>query len=193
MFIPPVILPPVILPVVVSPGVDAPPASDPKSESAGTPPAAGIADPIGPASIVNLSSQAQLLSDAVANEFPAAIPGAPIPPSPPAFPPAVAVTETNPVASTALLTSLTNAPVISTSDPAVAAAIAAYHLGDGLLIGNSSNVEKNPPETSIDVTRIPAVEATSLNLHDSARDDPVNGITWNWMRVNPVHRKFTRR
>jgi hypothetical protein len=84
-------------------------------------------------------------------------------------------------------------PDISSADPAVAAAIAAYQLGEGFSTAPLNHTDEIPPESDIDVAAVSAVEASMLDLHDGARDDAANGIAWNWMRVNPVQQKFTKR
>lgn len=82
------------------------------------------------------------------------------------------------------------AAVAPITDPAVAAAIAAYRLGDGLLSEKEVRPEEISLESDIDITPTSALHGSKLDLHDSARDDALNGSAW-W--VNPVQRRFTRR
>ena len=158
----PIISPPAISPPVPA-GADVPATVVPAGELTAAPAVPGINDLFSPASIVNLSEEAQLLSTASA------------------------------VPSAAMTTVVTNPGIISAADPTVAAAIAAYHLGDGLFTSTVNNAEENPPEADIDIDPVPAIDASKLDLHDSARDDAANGIAWNWMRIHPVQRKFTKR
>jgi hypothetical protein len=295
MFVPSVISPPVISPPVVPLGVDVPAAVNPLGELGQAATASGINDIVSPASIVNLSSQAQLLSAstataaaaldsmlasqdniaqltaasralleqdinaaqhtalttteavqintalqsaladaalsdavaasatlapltntpstdgtaataaraaqtpaalAVAAELPNVALNVAAPASLAALPTVAAgnAASATPsaIAGAAPLTPVAN-PVVSAADPAVAAAIAAYHVGDGIFAGHENIVEENPPDTDIDVMPVPAVEATQVDLHDGARDDATHGVAWNWMRVNPVPSRFTRR
>jgi len=76
--------------------------------------------------------------------------------------------------------------------PITAAAIAAYHVGDGLFSEKEVRAEEAPLENDIEVPPTPKIQGSKLDLHDSARDDALHGI-WHWLRVNPIQRKFTRR
>lgn len=102
----------------------------------------------------------------------------------------VAVAESPPTTAIAPQVTTVVAPI---TDPAVAAAIAAYRLGDGLLSEKEALPEEIPLESDIDITPTSALHGSKLDLHDSARDDALNGSAWNWMWVNPVQRRFTRR
>ena len=83
-------------------------------------------------------------------------------------------------------------PNLPITDPSVAAAIAAYHVGDGLFSEKEVRAEEAPLENDIEVPPTPKIQGSKLDLHDSARDDALHGI-WHWLRVNPIQRKFTRR
>jgi hypothetical protein len=91
-----------------------------------------------------------------------------------------------------LSTIATNAH-ISPADPTVAAAIAAYRLGDGLIAAAPNKPDETPPEAETNILPVPKIKASTLDLHDSERDDAANGVAWNWARVNPVHKKLIRR
>jgi hypothetical protein len=113
----------------------------------------------------------------------------------PASAPPVLATPAEVVPNTALaaLAALIPNPAIPVTDPAVAAAIAAYRLGDGLLAENEEPTGKTPVEEDIGVVATPRIQGTKIDLHDSARDDVLNGPVWNWLRVNPIQGKFTKR
>ncbi|HSY29691.1 MAG TPA: hypothetical protein VK832_19425, partial [Burkholderiaceae bacterium] len=95
------------------------------------------------------------------------------------------------IAFMAVTQSIAN-PNLPITDPSVAAAIAAYHVGDGLFSEKEVRAEEAPLENDIEVPPTPKIQGSKLDLHDSARDDALHGI-WHWLRVNPVQRKFTRR
>jgi len=84
-------------------------------------------------------------------------------------------------------------PAIPNTDPAVAAAIAAYRLGDGLFTERDPRAEQIPQEEELDIVPVPAIQGAKIDLHDSARDDALHGTVWNWVRVHPVQGKLTRR
>lgn len=127
-----------------------------------------IADVANPASVVQLSAQAQILSTAatVAAQPDVALPGVAVPVANPAMP---------------------------ITDPAVAAAIAAYRVSEGIFSENEPVTEEVPPENELDVTATRRLQGTVVDLHDSVRDDALHGSVWTWRRVNPVHRNFTKR
>ena len=135
------------------------------------------------------------LNEAIATAGPTAV-NAPPPLTEPAaanaaIPTANAVAaESTPTTAIAPQVAAATAPI---TDPAVAAAIAAYRVGDGLLSEKEVRPEEIPLESDIDITPTSALRGSKLDLHDSARDDALNGSAWNWMRVNPVQRRFTRR
>ena len=84
-------------------------------------------------------------------------------------------------------------PAVPNTDPAVAAAIAAYRLGDGLFTERDARAEQVAQEEELDIVPVPAIQGSKVDLHDSARDDALHGSVWNWIRVHPVRRNLTRR
>lgn len=126
---------------------------------------------------------------------PAAAPTAPPAAAIPAGAPPVLATPAGvvPNAALAALAALIPNPAIPVTDPAVAAAIAAYRLGDGLLAEKEAPAEETPAEADIGVAATPRTQGSKVDLHDSARDDVLHGPVWNWLRINPIQRKFTGR
>lgn len=75
------------------------------------------------------------------------------------------------------------------TDPTIAAAIAAYKVNDTILAEGEPLEEQAPPETEMDVEATVEIQDGKVDLHDSARDEPLHGVTWNWQRINPLARK----
>lgn len=84
-------------------------------------------------------------------------------------------------------------PDIPITDPSIAAAIAAYHVGDNMFTEEQTLAEEAAPETDIDVAPTLEIEGTKVDLHDSPRDDALTGATWNWLRINPIIRRLAKR
>jgi hypothetical protein len=84
-------------------------------------------------------------------------------------------------------------PLAATLNPAVAAAIAAYRVGDGLLSEKETLTEEAPPEGDLDVAPAARIEGVELNPDDEARDNALHSSNWSWTRVYPIRKRFTWR
>ena len=113
--------------------------------------------------------------------------------APPAVAVTVAVAATAPALAAAAVAAQELNPAVPNTDPAVAAAIAAYRLGDGLFTERDARAEQVAQEEELDIVPVPAIQGSKVDLHDSARDDVLHGSAWNWVRVHPVQSKFTQR
>ncbi|MDR3481648.1 MAG: hypothetical protein P4L91_13165 [Burkholderiaceae bacterium] len=130
------------------------------------------------------SAEASALATPAAVATPTAAPAISAPP---------AVAATAPTLAAAAVAAQELNPAVPNTDPAVAAAIAAYRLGDGLFTERDARAEQVAQEEELDIVPVPAIQGSKVDLHDSARDDALHGSAWNWVRVHPVQSKFNRR
>ncbi|HXA46735.1 MAG TPA: hypothetical protein VNW52_03820 [Burkholderiaceae bacterium] len=157
--------------------------------------APNIAELASPATVVELSATAQLLSTVEAPPTLATTANPTINTGPTIAPAldqstAAADSQNAALAIAAVATANPATPII---DPAVAAAIAAYRVGNGLFSEKETLADVIQQETELEVVPTARLEGTTLDLHDGARDDVLNGSTWNWVPVQAVLRRFTRR
>jgi hypothetical protein len=101
---------------------------------------------------------------------------------------AVTIAEESTLAEQALIATVAveTTPI---TDPSIAAAIAAYRVNDTILSEGDPLEEQAPPEAELDIEATTEIQESKVDLHDSARDEPIHGAAWNWQRINPIQRK----